>query len=103
MYQHLQIQATKPDLVIYLQTPVAALAERIEQRNISYEQDISRDYLARLANAYSEFFHQYEGSPLLIVNNDKLNIAEDDAALDLLIERMMQIRGQREYFNPNFD
>ena len=99
MYQHLQIQATKPDLVIYLQTPVAALAERIEQRNISYEQDISRDYLARLANAYSEFFHQYEGSPLLIVNNDKLNIAEDDAALDLLIERMMQIRGQREYFN----
>jgi deoxyadenosine/deoxycytidine kinase len=103
VYQHLQIQATKPDLVIYLQTPVSALAERIELRNISYERDIPHDYLVRLADAYSEFFHQYNSSPLLIVNNEKLNIAKDDTALDLLIDRITQIRGQREYFNPNFD
>ncbi|MEQ1601378.1 MAG: deoxynucleoside kinase [Methylophilaceae bacterium] len=103
MYQHLQLQATKPDLVIYLQTPVEALAERIMQRNISYEQDIPQEYLTRLANAYSEFFHQYDSSPLLIVNNEKLNIANDDASLDLLIARILQIRGQREYFNPNFE
>jgi deoxyguanosine kinase len=70
---------------------------------VAYEQDIPREYLARLADAYSEFFHQYDASPLLIVNNEKLNITENDAALNLLIERIMQIRGRREYFNPNLE
>jgi deoxyguanosine kinase len=101
IYQHLQLQASAPDLVIYLQTPVDALFERIGQRNVSYEQDIPREYLARLAEAYSAFFHQYDASPLLIVNNEKLNIAENEEALDLLVERIMQIRGRREFFNPN--
>lgn len=101
IFQHLQVQAPAPDLVIYLQTPLDALQERVQQRNISYEQNISRDYLHKLSDAYSEFFHQYDAAPLLIVNNDKLNIATEDASLTLLIERIMQMRGRREFFNPN--
>lgn len=103
IYQHLQLKAPSPDLVIYLQTPVDALQERIAQRNINYEQEIPREYLARLAEAYSEFFHQYDASPILIVNNEKLNIAADDASLDVLIERTLQICSRREFFNPNFE
>ncbi len=103
IYKHLQLKASTPDLVIYLQTPVDALQERIAQRNINYEQEIPREYLARLADAYSEFFHQYDTSPILIVNNEKLNIAADDASLDMLIERALQIRSRREFFNPNFE
>ncbi|MDP3140192.1 MAG: deoxynucleoside kinase [Methylotenera sp.] len=103
IYQHLQLKAPKPDLVIYLQTPIDALMERIEERSVSYEQDIPREYIERLANAYSEFFHNYDASPVLIVNNQKLNILKNDGALDLLLNRIMQIKGQREFFNPNFD
>ena len=103
IYQHLQLKAPKPDLVIYLQTPIDALAERVEARNVSYEQDIPREYLERLANAYSEFFHNYDTSPVLIVNNEKLNILKNDSSLDLLLNRIMQIKGQREFFNPNFE
>lgn len=102
IYQHLQLKAPKPDLVVYLQTPVDALMDRIEERNISYEQDMPREYIARLAEAYSEFFHAYDASPLLIVNNEKLNIIKDPEAFDLLIERIGQIKSSREYFNPNF-
>ena len=51
IYQHLQLKSPKPDLVIYLQTPIDELAERIEERNISYEQDIPREYIERLADA----------------------------------------------------
>jgi len=101
IYQHLQLKAPKPDLVIYLQTPIDALMERIEERSVSYEQDIPREYIERLANAYSEFFHNYDASPVLIVNNEKLNILKNDDALDLLLNRIMQIKGQREFFNPN--
>lgn len=103
MYQQFQLQAPAPDLVIYLQTPVDALMERVSQRNIHYEQGIPREYLSRLAEAYSDFFHQYEAAPLLIVNNEKLNIAENEEALDLLIERVLQIRSRREFFNPNLE
>lgn len=103
IYKHLQPKASTPDLVIYLQTPVDALAERIEQRNISYEQDIAKEYLSRLADAYSEFFHQYDASPLLIVNNEKFNTATNDTSLDILIERALMIRSRREFFNPNLE
>ena len=103
IYHHLQIQAPKPDLVIYLQTPIDALMERIEERSISYEQEIPREYIERLANAYSEFFHSYDASPVLIVNNEKLNILKNPSAFDLLLGRIEQIKGQREFFNPNFE
>lgn len=103
IYQHLQLKAPKPDLVIYLQTPVDSLMERIEERNVNYELDIPREYVERLADAYSEFFHSYDTSPVLIVNNEKLNILNNTEAFDLLLSRILQIKGQREFFNPNFD
>ena len=103
IYQHLHLTVTKPDLVIYLQTPVDELVERIENRSVSYERGIPREYIERLANAYSEFFHGYDASPVLIVNNEKLNILKNKSALDLLLNRISQIKGQREFFNPNFD
>ncbi|PPD14796.1 MAG: deoxynucleoside kinase [Methylotenera sp.] len=103
IYTHLQLKSPKPDLVIYLQTPIDELAERIEERNISYEQEIPHEYIERLADAYSEFFHTYDASPVLIVNNEKLNIIKDESALNLLVDRIMQIKSSREYFNPNFD
>jgi deoxyguanosine kinase len=103
IYAHLQLKSPKPDLVIYLQTPVDELADRIQERNISYEQEIPREYIERLADAYSEFFHSYDASRLLIVNNEKLNIIKDESALDLLVQRIGQIKSSREYFNPNFE
>ncbi len=103
IYERMQLQASKPDLVIYLQTPVDALLTRVEQRNISYEQDIPREYLTRLSDAYSEFFHSYDSSPLLIVNNEKINITNSEEALDLLVDRIMQVQSRREFFNPDWD
>ena len=103
IFQHLQLESPKPDLVIYLQTPVSALTERIAERNIKYENNIQPEYLERLATAYSEYFHTYDAAPVLIVNNEKLNIIKDEAALNLLVDRIDQSQGRREYFNPNFE
>lgn len=103
IYDHLQLQVTTPDLVIYLQTPVDTLLKRVEQRDIGYEQDIGRDYLMRLSEAYSDFFYYYDKAPLLIVNNDNLNVTANDSALDLLLERIAAMRGSREYFHPRLD
>ena len=103
MYQHLHVQVPTPDLIIYLQSPVDTLYERVNQRGTNYEQEIAREYLARLSDAYSTFFHQYDAAPVLIVNNENLDITEKDAAIRMLLERIMQMRGRREFFNPNLE
>ena len=99
IYAHLKPQAPAPDLVIYLQAPVEALVERIQRRGIDYEIPISEDYLTRLTDSYSRFFYNYDTSPLLIVNSAHLNFVDRPQDFELLLERIGQMRGGREYFN----
>jgi deoxyadenosine/deoxycytidine kinase len=99
VYADLAPQAPTPDLVIYLQAPIDALQERVRRRGIEFEQGMDADYLQRLANSYSEFFHRYEAAPLLIVNTRNLNFAQSEADFDLLLERMDKMRGPREFFS----
>jgi deoxyadenosine/deoxycytidine kinase len=81
-----------PDLVIYLQPSLEASLGR--QR----ETGVPAGLLERVHEAYSLFFHQYEVSPVLIVNADHVNLdsAED---FELLLRCISEMRGQRSYFN----
>src|SRR5690348_14462637 len=99
VYAHLKPQTPTPDLVIYLQAPVDTLVERVHRRGVAFEQSIPAEYLARLADAYTRYFYQYADAPLLIVNSERLNFVDDRAHLELLIERIGNMRGQREFFN----
>jgi deoxyguanosine kinase len=99
VYADLAPQAATPDLVIYLQAPIDVLQERVRRRGVDFERDMDADYLQRLTNSYSEFFHRYEAAPLLIVNTSNLNFAESEADFELLVERMSKMRGPREFFN----
>jgi len=100
VYDRVVETVPQPDLVIYLQAPVSTLARRIERRGLSYEQDIDQNYLARLATAYIKFFHRYDRSPLLIIDTDRVNFADDDEHYRLLLERMQEGVTGRQYFNP---
>ena len=99
VYTFLKPQTPTPDLVIYLQAPVNTLIERVHMRGIGFERTISEHYLARLADAYSRYFYSYEGAPLLIVNSERLNFVDNPEHLQLLIQRVGSMRGQREFFN----
>ena len=99
IYSHLRPQTPVPDLVVYLQAPVATLVARVHRRGIVYERAIPEVYLARLADAYSRYFYQYDEAPLLIVNSERLNFVDDDDHLDLLMRRLADMRSQREFFN----
>ena len=85
--------------MIYLQAPVESLIERVRRRGVAYEAPITEDYLARLAESYSRYFYQYDASPLLIVNSENLNFADQPQDFELLLERIGQMRGAREFFN----
>ena len=99
IYSHLRPQTPVPDLVVYLQAPVATLVVRVHRRGIVYERAIPEVYLARVADAYSRYFYQYDEAPLLIVNSERLNFVDDSEHFALLVSRIEGMRGRREFFN----
>ncbi len=97
----LQLRPPKPDLVIYLQAPTAVLMQRIRNRGIDFEQHIEGGYLDNLIAAYTEFFHFYDSSPLLVVNAAEIDFAHNDQHFVALVERVLSMDGMRQYFNPH--
>jgi deoxyguanosine kinase len=99
IYAYLKPQTPAPDLVIYLQAKTETLVERVARRGAAMEQGISETYLARLADAYSRYFYQFDAAPLLIVNSDQLNFVDNADHLNLLLQQISTMRGRREFFN----
>ena len=99
IYQTLHLQAPSPDLVIYLQAAPETLVERVRRRAQPYENGISESYLLRLAQSYSDFFYHYDAAPVLMVNSEHLNFVEGDEDFTLLLKRIEEMRGPREFFS----
>ena len=100
VYARLSLDAPRPDLVVFLQAPVDVLLERIARRGIRYEKFIERDYLEKLIDAYTRYFHQYSASPLLIVNAEAIDPVADSRDFEALFEAVRRTTRGRHYFNP---
>jgi len=101
IYEHLTLDAPKPDLVIYLQAPIEALRERITRRGIDYEQQIRDDYLSRLSESYTRFFYDYEDGALLTVNTRSMDPVNNDDDFRAILEKIENIHSGRHYFNQS--
>jgi len=99
LYERLRPQAAVPDLVIYLQAQPEILVDRVRKRGNPMEAGISEVYLYRLCESYSRFFYHYDAAPLLIVNTENLNPVGRDEDYQLLLNRIANMRGKREFFN----
>lgn len=97
---NLGIEPPVPDLVIYLQSTVDALLDRISRRGRPYELMIDRRYLERVTDAYARFFHSYDEGPLLIVNASQIDPISNDADYEQLFHQIERISGGRHFFNP---
>lgn len=100
IYEHLTIDAPKPDLVIYLQAPIDVLMERIQTRGIPSEQNMEAGYLRQLTEAYTRFFHYYDASPLLIVNAGEIDLINGDEDYEHLLSYLPKVTRGRHYYNP---
>jgi deoxyguanosine kinase len=99
LYEYLSPQAPQPDLVIYLQAQPETLVDRVRKRGVPMESAISEEYLLRLCESYSRFFYHYDAAPLLIVNTEHLNPIQSDEDFRLLLTRIRNMRGKREFFS----
>ena len=100
IWAHVVKDVPRPDLVIYLQAPADVLMERITRRGVRFELGIEREYLDRLIDAYTEFFHYYDASPLLIVNATEIDLVESEQDYQQLVEYLPKARSGRHFFNP---
>ncbi|HMB74290.1 MAG TPA: deoxynucleoside kinase [Gammaproteobacteria bacterium] len=101
IYRHLTLDAPRPDLVIYLQAPVAALRERITRRGIEYEQQIRDEYLLQLSESYTRFFFDYDDGALLTVNTQSIDPIANDDDYQSILEKIDNIHSGRHYFNQS--
>ena len=90
-----------PDLVVYLQAPVDILYDRIEKRGKSSEQAIASNYIVRLQRAYTELFHRYNETPVLIVNASEIDFASNHEDYAHLLQQIVSVKAGRHYFNPS--
>lgn len=99
LYNHLKPQAPTPDLVICLQASVDQLVQRIQRRGRPMERVVSEEYLLKLTDAYTRYFYEYSESPLLIVNSDRFDFADNVEHFEMLVRRIESIRGGKEYMS----
>lgn len=101
IFDHLTLDAPRPDLVIYLQAPLSTLRARIARRGISYEQQIRDDYLLKLSESYTRFFHDYDDSALLTVNTESVDLINNADDYRAILEKLHEIHCGRHYFNQS--
>ncbi len=59
-------QLTKPDILIYLHAPVTKLQANIKKRNRSYEQNIPDEYLFNTQETYTQYIKQHNIKTLFV-------------------------------------
>jgi deoxyadenosine/deoxycytidine kinase len=98
LYRRLAPPVKKPDLVIYLQADPTTLMNRVRNRGLDAERRITTSYLARVADQYTSFFHEFTNCPLFVVDAQVLNPVDIPEDFELLIERLKAMRSYREFF-----
>jgi deoxyadenosine/deoxycytidine kinase len=86
-------QLVKPDLLIYLHAPISKLKENIRKRNRSYEQSIESDYLFALQETYTQYIKQHN-IKTLFVDTSNADFIGNEKHLKVLLEAL-----DKEYDN----
>ncbi len=88
-----------PDLVIFLHAPTEVLTRRVMQRARPIESAMDERYLARISEAYNQFFGHYDRAPVLTVNSAHLDFVNQEADFSLLLQHIEAMRGPRAFLN----
>lgn len=92
----LEKKIVKPDLAIYLRASTDRLMRLIQSRGRKYEKNIQRDYIDALNRLYDEYFWNYAGTPLLIINTENLDFVNNETHFkQVLIEISKHTKGKK--------
>ena len=75
-----------PDLLVYLQSSIPSLVNKIHKRVRDYEKTISIEYLSRLNERYEAWISNYTSGKLLKINVDDLDFVENKSDYETILE-----------------
>ena len=79
-----------PDLLVYLQSSIPNLVNKIHKRGRDYEQDISAEYLQKVQDVYYEFMRTENSIPILIIDVEKIDFVESKVHYDMIIHALKE-------------
>ncbi len=90
----LKRMVTPPDLLIYVKASIPKLVDQIQKRGREYEENIRLDYLKRLNEFYNKWIDSYKDGPLMVIDIDNSNFAENEEDFAEVVRRIdAQING----------
>lgn len=85
IYKSFEQYFQKPDCIIFLETSIDSIADRIEKRGREYEQKIPQSYLELLDMLNHKWLTENKKIPVLRIKTDGLNIVTSKIAQQNLI------------------
>jgi len=96
----LELEVTRPDVVVYLQASTDTLMERVAKRGRPFERDMDKSYMQALNESYNYFFFHYREAPTLIVNTNGIDFVKNRADLEDLEARILAHHEGTVYYTP---
>ena len=100
LYDMLEPQVPKHDLVIYLHASTDVLLKRIEGRKREIESDVDSAYIDQVNDAYNHYFFHYKQTPLLVIDTSAIDFVHEASDLDDLVSRISSMDRGVQYYNP---
>ena len=75
-----------PDLLVYLQSSIPNLVNKIHKRGRDYEKTISIEYLSRLNERYEAWITNYNSGKLLKINVDDLDFVDNKTDYETILK-----------------
>lgn len=88
IYQSFEPYFPKPDVILFLETHVPILEERIEKRGRSYEQKIPTSYLELLDMLNHKWLEENRSIPVIRIDTNGLNIVRSKNAQEKMLSRI---------------
>lgn len=85
LFETLERLLPSPSVLVYTYAPVDVLLERIRNRQRTYEQTLTLEYLLRLQQKYDDFIANYSRSPVIVVDSSRTDYGAYPDALRLLV------------------
>ena len=83
----------RPDLMIYLDGSIDTIIHRIGLRGREMEKAVDIEYWKNLHNRYEKWIAEYDQSPVLYVNIDKVDLVNNSEHVDMLCHEIKRILG----------
>lgn len=85
LFQIIDSNLPRPDVILYLHLPPEKLKENIIKRGRGYEQEITLEYLDNIQKSYFEYFHEQPSLRVVVADTSNLDFVANEEHYRFLV------------------